>query len=625
MSGKPAARLGDPTACPEKGHGNNPISAGSPDVLFDGLPAARQGDPTACGSMLADKLIGNVLINGRPAAVLGSLGSHGNAVVGGSGTVIIGTAPAAARLTSPATLAAHTPQALSPGGDTTARTWQEKPGDPAPLALEEEEEEEELEEPVRLGIILRIGLFFDGTGNNRANSESVAGCFARDVNLQEEAEGIRAFCAAHGYDGKGSAPDNSYGNDLSNVARLYELYKDESDKQLEQTAKTANLRIYVDGIGTYSGGEDSLYSQGLGTGATGVVARVMQSPAQILERIRRLKSLNPGLLVTEIEFDIFGFSRGAAAARHFANEVLKGAQGILPTALPTGTPILADGFAWRAGQDVRINFIGLFDSVAAISAPLKGDLGGHNGNNPGINLKLSAAMANRIVQLVARDEQRHNFSLNSAGAADIPLPGVHSDIGGGYLPRATEKLLLSKPRSSRVSRDSAPERSVAYRQTLAELDTLRTQWPLDGTQLRIRTWQVDLPFDRKRDMYPEKRVYAAISSEREVCGELALVYLRIMRELAVRHGVPMRPIQDRDPRLALPAELQPIAYKLQAYALGERPDPGLSDSEEALLRRRYIHRSAHWNAAKGLDSSGLEVLFINRPTANGQRVVHPNE
>ncbi|HEJ3114990.1 TPA: Rhs element Vgr protein, partial [Pseudomonas aeruginosa] len=31
MSGKPAARLGDPTACPLPGHGSNPIVGGSPD------------------------------------------------------------------------------------------------------------------------------------------------------------------------------------------------------------------------------------------------------------------------------------------------------------------------------------------------------------------------------------------------------------------------------------------------------------------------------------------------------------------------------------------------------------------------------------------------------------------
>tara|TARA_R110000868_G_C10942998_1_gene767213 strand:+ start:32 stop:1495 length:1464 start_codon:yes stop_codon:yes gene_type:complete len=90
MSGKPAARVSDPTACPIPGHGSNPIVAGSPDVLFDSLPAARMGDPTGCGSALTSAVIPNVLINGKPATVLSTVGSHGNVVVGGSGTVIIG-------------------------------------------------------------------------------------------------------------------------------------------------------------------------------------------------------------------------------------------------------------------------------------------------------------------------------------------------------------------------------------------------------------------------------------------------------------------------------------------------------------------------------------------------------
>ncbi|MGA4449407.1 PAAR domain-containing protein [Ectopseudomonas chengduensis] len=90
MSGKPAARLSDPTACPIPGHGTNPIAAGSPDVLFDSLPAARMGDASACGGAMAGAVIPTVLINGKPAAVVGSVGSHGNTVVAGSGTVLIG-------------------------------------------------------------------------------------------------------------------------------------------------------------------------------------------------------------------------------------------------------------------------------------------------------------------------------------------------------------------------------------------------------------------------------------------------------------------------------------------------------------------------------------------------------
>lgn len=101
MSGKPAARRGDPTDCPKKGHGTNPIAQGSPDVLFDGLPAARMGDASACGGAMSGNLISNVLINGKSAAVLGSVGGHGNVVVGGSGTVVIGTSVVVAEFTSP--------------------------------------------------------------------------------------------------------------------------------------------------------------------------------------------------------------------------------------------------------------------------------------------------------------------------------------------------------------------------------------------------------------------------------------------------------------------------------------------------------------------------------------------
>lgn len=90
MSGRPAARVTDPTACAISGHGNNPIATGSPDVFFDGLPAARQGDASECGGTLAGGLATTVLINGKPAAIVGSVGSHGNEVTAGSGTIMIG-------------------------------------------------------------------------------------------------------------------------------------------------------------------------------------------------------------------------------------------------------------------------------------------------------------------------------------------------------------------------------------------------------------------------------------------------------------------------------------------------------------------------------------------------------
>lgn len=101
MSGKPAARVSDPTACPLPGHGTNPIAAGSGDVFFDGLAAAREGDASACGGALVGDLATTVLINGKPAATVGSVGSHGNKVTAGSGTVIIGNSHSPAPFVPP--------------------------------------------------------------------------------------------------------------------------------------------------------------------------------------------------------------------------------------------------------------------------------------------------------------------------------------------------------------------------------------------------------------------------------------------------------------------------------------------------------------------------------------------
>ncbi len=515
-------------------------------------------------------------------------------------------------------MAAH---ALLPGAAAglLASVAPASPEDEASGELEEEEEEVELE-----GITLRIGVFFDGTGNNRSNSEAVAGCHARDVGLAELAEDIRQFCQAHGYDGKGGAPDNSYGNDSSNVAKLHDLYNDDSERRLSADESKASIRVYLEGIGTSSGAEDSTFSQMTGLGAQGVLARVGQSPMQILRSIEQFELSNPDRKVAHIEFDIFGFSRGAAAARHFANEVLKGEQSSLATLLPANSALFVEAFAWRTNTDVSINFIGIFDTVAAVASVSIGGISVHDANNPGVNLYLAPDMAKKVVHLVARDERRHNFSLNSAGAADIVLPGVHSDLGGGYLPRAAERILLSKPFRSTEDAHVSPMRSIAYRWTQTELHRLQDQLNLHDLPLQVQTWGQKFERKVKGDHEKWQHVYSAVSSQREVRNELALVYLRIMRELGGRHDVPFRVIDEEDQKYVLPVELKPIAEKLMAYAFGETRRLGLSLDEEALLAGRYIHLSANWNAAKGFKNSDLDIVFINRPAANHVRVVHPN-
>lgn len=88
---KPAARVSDIDACPIPGHGSNPVTAGSPNVLINNLPCARIGDPTSCGDAIAVG-IPTILVNGMPIAHLGSATAHGGVIVTGSGDVLLGTA-----------------------------------------------------------------------------------------------------------------------------------------------------------------------------------------------------------------------------------------------------------------------------------------------------------------------------------------------------------------------------------------------------------------------------------------------------------------------------------------------------------------------------------------------------
>jgi len=102
---KPAARLTDPTSCPMPGHGAQSIASGSPDVFFDGLAAARKGDTCTCGSALVSGVSATVFINGKNAALVDTVGTHGDVVVGGSGTVIIGDSHTPAPFVPPMPLA----------------------------------------------------------------------------------------------------------------------------------------------------------------------------------------------------------------------------------------------------------------------------------------------------------------------------------------------------------------------------------------------------------------------------------------------------------------------------------------------------------------------------------------
>lgn len=95
--GKPAARIGDAHTCPKRenarSHEGGPILEGSTDFIIGGKPAARVGDRVRCNGSTDMIVEGDptVLINNRPAARMGDKTAHGGVVVGGCGSVLIGT------------------------------------------------------------------------------------------------------------------------------------------------------------------------------------------------------------------------------------------------------------------------------------------------------------------------------------------------------------------------------------------------------------------------------------------------------------------------------------------------------------------------------------------------------
>lgn len=637
MSGKPAARQGDATLCPLPGHGNSPIATGSPDVLIDGLPAARMGDTTACGAALNGNVIPNLLINGQPAVVQGSLGSHGNVVIGGSGTVIIGTGVAGAA-SSPigtssvsdssagvAVASTHAPaQALRPAESRLTSSHSEGFDQDAALEeapFEEEEEEEELIAESRQAITLRVGFFFDGTGDNADNIARGNQCRASQLGLDsQDAQNLLDHCLPHQMD-----PMSSYGRERTNIVKLFDFYMDDSARLLEKHERKAMLRVYIEGVGTEAGQPDKIFpDMALGRGRNGVLEKFEYSITQLSELIDVFAKTNPQCSVSKIEIDIFGFSRGAAASRHFVNDLRRGRSSQLAQTL-RGEESLAMDFDWRFGHGVRVNLIGVFDTVAAIGTFSDGwDV--HDDRNGDIRLHLAPDSAPTVIHLVAGDEYRHNYSLNSTrpGFKDIVIPGAHGDIGGSYPAVAEEHLFLTRPFIDIVDERLRKEESLAWRRAEQALAEWRQRGLLDPWQpegrLYIDCWEV---LSNLREARPSKAVYAQIKLERRVRGEYGRITLRLMHALARDAGAPFKALEEHDPQNAIPASLTLISDKLLAYARGQSA-LNLSPEEITLLKAHYLHQSAHWNIYPG-ESGAMTAHFVNRPAKDNKRAIHANK
>lgn len=301
-------------------------------------------------------------------------------------------------------------------------------------------------DPAQCGGQIYVSLFFDGTGNN--------------MDWEEPGLGTTQMAA-----GK-----------HSNIARLYKAGIDDPENGF--------FSYYMPGIGTpFPEIGDAGGTLGLAAGHMGAdrinwaITRILNSVHYSLSRtfllddtrartvvnnasktgfetwVRRqvLGSWEKKLeavvkdrerKVTHINIAVFGFSRGAATARVFANWLLQWLE-------------QEDGGYRLAGIPLRIYFMGLFDTVASVGVAdmLPGFDGRMDWATPA-NLEIHPAVE-QCVHFVALHEQRASFPLElAARATQVAYPGMHSDVGGGYRPGEQGKAMpgggLSSPHLSQV-------------------------------------------------------------------------------------------------------------------------------------------------------------------------------
>ncbi|WP_324661852.1 T6SS phospholipase effector Tle1-like catalytic domain-containing protein [Enterobacter bugandensis] len=481
--------------------------------------------------------------------------------------------------------------------------------------------------PVR-GITLTVGIFFDGTGNNRANSDDLRMAYAHCAGLVGE-ERARA-CAKyeeHAREGLGNA---SWQGGITNISRLNDLYK--SDTVLGEDQMAAQVKVYVSGIGTANGESDSMLGKALGSSLIRQFEGVVTKTDEALEEIASALNVFIGrnrdkVAIAKVQFDVFGFSRGAAAARHFANRVMN-QDAEIAAAIDKGLDLT--GHHGKAAGEVR--FLGLFDTVAAIGSLL--NFYGINGrSNPGVNLELRPSVAQKVFQISAMHECRYNFSLNSIAGMwpELALPGAHSDIGGGYNAGEDEISLLTMPDFEVIPESSDEMQTAVYRkaekmrQTLYSLPALKYMMPHGEVETKMISWPL-VNRDKARASIFEKKAGAAVfMTHRAVPNDWEKVSMRVMLDAAQDAGVIFAPILNSNKELALPSELIPLCEKAtaQGRAVRQGVESECFTTEEMRTIGRYLHCSANWNIDSDLSlwvnpSSG-EVFLRNHYAPTDER------
>ncbi|WP_027696567.1 T6SS phospholipase effector Tle1-like catalytic domain-containing protein [Vibrio litoralis] len=431
-------------------------------------------------------------------------------------------------------------------------------------------------------ITLRFGLFFDGTANNTYSAQwgkQQLEKYYLHWKSRKNLEGnkpVRDWQAeTYQYPNQDDfywfweddeKVASSAANELTNIQKLYERYI--TDK-FNQDQTVFYHPEYITGIGTGNStdiakADESLKGQALGLGEYGVEAKVTTSIQNLNDHFDSVATTMRNLISTpidginKVELDVFGFSRGAAAARHFINVALDGEQGeFVPKfveACQQTKLALQAGFDWSSNEHCEATFVGLFDTVAAIADFSSLDFTPHNQDNGDVRLWLDPQRVRHAVHLTAspKTEYRYNFSSNKLNPADnfheIMVYGAHSDVGGGYYSQyafdQTEYLLplVERKRIKRIVRDcprfdvnNVKQRIEQELQTSLEQEVVQG-WNRDDYFISIEKGP-------RRGKNDQQQMIGELYLQRLVQGDLSRLYLRVMYGLAESMQVPLTEYQ----------------------------------------------------------------------------------
>lgn len=407
---------------------------------------------------------------------------------------------------------------------------------PEPEPVEKKEEEKKK-------VKVRISLFFDGTLNNRINVDQRA----------EDGEDPGSNKIYQKYKGG----DNSYEGDYTNVAKM-ERYIDNA------SGYDVTLSSYTEGPGTQDKNKDKFRGYALGTGSTGVEKKVEKGIKDAVSKITQ--KVNKRFTIETLTVDVFGFSRGAAGARNCIYEVLD-----------TGrSPI--KGRIEQKGYDVtkvEVCFAGLYDTVSSHGIIYGNDVS---------DLKLHAvSRAKKVVQLAASEEHRKKFSLTSIRSAgykglEIFLPGVHSDIGGGYRDDASEEAM-----------------GIYYTMSKQQVEQEKSRLIASGWYRQDEINTIEMP---SMDRFQPSR-YIIEVTRNGISNKYSRIPLHIMADLAVESGIRTRPKLSLDEKV--PASLGAVKQRLEQYVKSAKrsraEDWHHNESWLKELRHDHLHFSARLSLA----------------------------